>query len=574
MITKQPPNIKRHALIIEDDDVDYQGIKRALSRSTLAFECERATTLSAVNMLVKTSTYDIIVTDMNLPDSAGLETVSSLLELTNKVPLVVMSGNGDDTIALEAVHAGAQDFIPKQYIADEGLINRTVRHAIERHQLKLGLDITREREHFLANYDQCTSLPNRALFIDRLQQEFKQATRDNNQFAVFFIDLDLFKHVNDSLGHAAGDEVLRCVGNRMKAVVRESDTVARFGGDEFVLILRDTGADHEVIANVANKFINTINKPIPYAEQTCNVGASIGIACFPSDGASPEQIIRNADTAMYEAKKNGKNQCHFFTKELQEQKSHVLTIENALRIALQEPDAQFDLHYQPRVNLATGNIFSVEALLRWNCPGLGNIPPHQFIPLAEEIGLIERVDEWVLEAACKKAVGWAKMEKTACIGVNLSGRSFNQPCFVSDVVKPLLTKYDIPAGSLEFEITEGILLENTENVLERLNALKQLGISLAIDDFGTGFSSLNYLNRFPIDTLKIDGSFICDESSGDSAQVLLKTIVTLGLSLGMKVVAECIETEAQRKFLTTLQCDEGQGYLWFKPASNWTPSTE
>lgn len=560
----------RKALIIEDDDIDFYAMQRAIRKNTIKFECDHVRFLAEAIALVKENSYEIILTDMNLPDSHGLETITSLLSAVGKVPIVVLSGTDDDVIALEAVHIGAQDYIPKQYIGDTGLINRTLCHAIERHQLKLGIEKIRDRERFLAHYDQCTSLPNRLLFLDRLHQAVMQAQRNQNEFAIFFVDLDRFKHINDTVGHAAGDEVLRCVGKRMRDLIRDSDTVARFGGDEFVLILH-LSDNNSAMYHLAEKLIEEINKPIPFGHHSCNVGASIGIAFYPNHGDCPEHLIKNADIAMYEAKNKGRNQVQFFTQDLYEQRSHYLNLEKALHDALNKPEKNFELHFQPRVDLTSGKVQSVESLLRWHHPKLGNIPPSQFIPLAEDVGLIESIDAWVLEAACKRVHKWREIESSIYIGINISGRSFNQPYFVNDVVKPLLKKYNIKERRLEMEITESVLLNETRQVLEHLNALKKLGVSLAIDDFGTGFSSLSYLNNFPIDTLKIDGSFICDNNSNKSEKALLKAIIALGNALHMKVVAECVETEAQQEYLCSLNCDEGQGFYWCEPRADWTP---
>ena len=557
-------------LLLEDDDVDFQAIRRALDRSVMCFEYDRATYIADVKTLVNNKKYDIVISDMNLPDSNGLETITSLLNLVGKTPIVVLSGTDDDSIALEAVHVGAQDFIPKQYIGDTGLINRTLRHAMERHQLKLGLESIRDRERFLAHYDQCTFLPNRLLFLDRIHQAVIQAQRNQNSFVLFFIDLDHFKNVNDSIGHAAGDEVLHCVGKRMQNLVRKSDTVARFGGDEFVMILQLSN-DDEAMERLASKVIDTINQPIPYGQHICNVGASIGIASYPRHGSTPEELIKNADMAMYESKKKGRNQVQFFSQVLLDQKSKSFDLEKSLREALREPDKNFVLYYQPRIELLTGNIYSVEALIRWQHSELGNIPPDQFIPLAEELGLIEQIDEWVIEAACQKAVQWKAMQANVSIGINVSARSINRQNFVKKVIEPLLEKYDIEGSCLEIEITENALLVDSYYVLECLQGIKRLGIRLAIDDFGIGFSSISYLTRFPIDTFKIDGSFMCDQQSSESDQVLLKAIIALGVALGMKVVADCVETEAQSQYLLSLHCHEGLGYYWHQPDEHWNP---
>ncbi|MDA9004149.1 EAL domain-containing protein [bacterium] len=563
-------SITKRALLIEDDEVDLLTLLRSLSDNSESYQCDHACQLSDARDLINTNDYDIIITDMNLPDSTGLETITKLLSMAGEIPIVVLSGSDDEDVALAAVHAGAQDFFPKRYSGDSKLIVRSLRHAIERHQLKLGLERTRDREHFLAHYDQCTGLPNRLLFLDRLQQAVIHSQRQQEQFSLCFLDLDRFKEINDLKGHAAGDEVLRVVGERMQNLLRESDTVARFGGDEFVLILQKT---YELthLRDIARKLIDAINQPISFGRHLCSVGASLGIASYPAHGESSEQLLKHADMAMYEAKNKGRNQLQLFTGELLKKKGRSQNQESLLRDALSNPEAHFTLSYQPRIDLRDGKIHSVEALIRWHHPDAGNIPPDVFIPLAERLGLIEKIDEWVLETACKKMVKWKTIDPSVRIGINLSGRSFNRKNFVSELVGSLFEKYNISGNNLEIEITEGVLLENTQKVHYQLMALKNLGITIAIDDFGTGFSSLNYLNQLPIDTLKIDGSFICDETSNHNEKTVLKAIVALGKALEFKVVAECIETDAQRQYLQKLECHEGQGFFWGKPKADWDP---
>lgn len=558
------------ALLIEDDDIDYRALRFALDQGAFAIQCDRVHLLSDAQASAAAFGYDIIIADLNLPDSRGLATITSLLDVAAGSPIVVLSAMEDDVIALEAVQAGAQDYISKQYITDAPLINRTLRHAMERHQHKISIEDIRNRERFLAHYDQCTSLPNRLLFLDRIQQTVTQAQRNQNKFALFFIDLDRFKHVNDVLGHNAGDEVLRCVAERMKGQIRDSDTVARFGGDEFVLILQ-LSDNHDAMERLAKNIVAQINEPIFYGNHQCTVGASVGIACYPRHGHSAECLIKNADMAMYDAKRKGRNQVQFFTHELFEQQSYFFTMEKALREAIQAPEEHFSLHYQPRIELSSGAILAAEALIRWQHPTMGDIHPDQFIPLAEDLGFIEIIDQWVLESACKKSVEWQQVGKNVCISVNISGRSFNSPHFVSKVVKPILSRHQLPGHKLEMEITEGVLLSDSKQVLEQLKALKDLGIRLAIDDFGTGFSSLSYLNRFPIDILKIDGSFVCDNTSTRSEKALLKAIIAIGEALDMNIIAECVETQTQYEYLIGLGCHEGQGYYWHKPSPNWNP---
>jgi len=402
--------VSRKVLLIEDDEIDRQAIMRSLSRSSTPHECDHIGRISELGSSFGLNGYDIILTDMNLPDSSGLDTVASLLSVTTQTPIVVMSGIDDEIIALESVHAGAQDFLSKQYIGDTNLITRTISHAIERHQLKLGIEKNRKREHFLAHYDQCTTLPNRVLFLDRLQQSVTHGQREKESFAVCFLDLDRFKDINDSIGHAAGDEVLRCVSQRMKDILRESDTIARFGGDEFVIILQKT-SEIAHLKNVTRKLIEAVNKPIPFGHHECSVGASIGIACYPKHAETSEQILKYADMAMYEAKRNGRNQMEIFSDRLLENINLEHNQENKLKEALKDPNAHFSLSYQPRVSLKDGSIHSVEALVRWHHPDKGQISADAFVPFAENLEVIETIDKWVIETACKQLIKWQEIDR-------------------------------------------------------------------------------------------------------------------------------------------------------------------
>lgn len=555
------------ALIIEDDHIDYVCIEHAIHSDDQLYEADHVQTIDEAIQQLTNNSYHIIVTDMNLPDSHGLDTITTLLEIPHKTPIVVLSNTNDDAVALEAILAGAQDYIPKCYLEDKALFQRTLRHAIERHQLKLRLEAGRDRERFLAHYDQCTSLPNRILLLDRLQQSVAQANRDKERFSTFFIDLDHFKAINDSLGHCAGDVVLKCIADRIRQLLRESDTIARFGGDEFVVILHQSG-EPEQAEVVADKLIQAIRQPIAYGHNLSQISASIGIACYPEHANTPDDLLRYADMAMYEAKQTGRNQVRFFNEQLLKQKNSTLSVEKALKRALDDPDAYFELHYQPRIDLATGDADSVEALIRWPS---ATFHTGKFIQHAEELGLIEYIDKWVLQTACKQIVDWQKQGLHSRIAVNISGQSFNRRRFVDKFILPLLEQYDISGSDLELEITEGVLLEDNDQVHEQLMSLRKLGIMISIDDFGTGFSSLSYLSHFPIDMLKIDGRFICDETGSPKEQALLKAIVALGKALDLKVVAECIETESQMEYLKTLGCDKGQGYYWGKPQKDWAP---
>lgn len=559
----------RSVLLIEDDVVDHIIISRGLKQyKETEFICMHARQIADVAPLLESNDFDIIISDMDLPDSRGLDTIHSLKDIVGRTPFIVLSGSEDETLATESVQVGAQDFIPKRYIEDTGLIVRSMAHAIERNQLRVGLEKTRDQASFLAHYDQITKLPNRVLFLERLNYSIRYAARSKEKVSLCFVDLDGFKTINDTIGHDAGDEVLRCIGQRMKSLLRESDLVARIGGDEFVVILNNVKSEPN-LRSVAKKLIESINEPIEYDAEFCKVGASIGIATYPNHADTAECLLKYADLAMYYAKNNGKNQARLFTHELIEEKDKGISQQTELYRAIERPDEHFKLFYQPRVKLEKETIGSVEALVRWQHPTLGIIRPDQFIPIAEKLDIISQIDEWVLEAACKKIAALKALKTKMRVGINISGKSFNNQNFVSSVIEPLLDKYNVNGELLEIEIKEIILLEDFDEIYKQLIKLKNLGISIAIDGFGTGFSSLGYLSKLPIDTLKIDGSFICDANSDHSDQILLKSIVALGQALELVVVAEGIETESQCQYLKSLNCNEGQGYFWCKPTDNW-----
>lgn len=413
----------------------------------------------------------------------------------------------------------------------------------------------------MAYYDSLTGLPNRNLMNDRLAVVLAHATRDQEQVAIMFLDLDNFKAINDSLGHETGDRLLQQAAKRIKNSLRQADTVARMGGDEFIVLA--PGLRHSDDAGkLAEKLIDLMSQPFKIGDNELYIGCSIGISVFPSDGTEIKTLLKNADLAMYRAKEIGKNTFKMFTASMNSQAMERLFLEKNLRKALDKNE--FELHYQPKFNLKTDRISGIEALLRWTSPELGKVSPTQFIPVAEETRLIIPIGQWVLDTACNQAKAWKEQGLPPVpISINLSVVQFNHPLLVSDI-KKVLDQTGIEPKFLELEVTESILMKDTALAVSTLKKLIALGIKISIDNFGTGFSSLNYLKDLPIDFLKIDQTFIKDFAEPTSAAIT-KTIVTLAQSLGMKTVAEGVETEAQKEFLQELQCDEAQGYLFSKP---------
>ncbi len=557
-------------LLIEDDKVDRMIIVKSVLKEEENCHFDYAITVQKAKSLLRKNTYDIIISDMNLPDSSGMDTITKLLSLSRKTPIVILSGIESDSIALEAIHRGAQEYIPKHYMQDSYLLARTIRHAIERNQLKISLEATKEKEKFFAYYDQCTSLPNRLLFLDRLQQVVKTSQREMKKFSIFFIDLDKFKEINDSFGHDAGDTVLKCISKRMKSILREEDTVARFGGDEFGVILNKVHESKQ-LQSIAKKLTAIINQPITYKNNICSVGVSIGIACYPRHGYMSELLLKNADIAMYEAKRKGRNQFCFFTPELFDKTRHTISIENALRQALQEPSKNFALYFQPKVNLQHGSIYSVEALIRWHHTQLGTIHPNNFISLAEDLGLIEQIDKWVLEQACRQITLWQSNHANIKVSINISSCTFNRCDFVESIVKPTLNQFKINNSSIEIEINEDLLLDNIHHIKQQLKKLNELDISIAINGFGKSFSFLDFLKDFPVNTLKIDSRFLSDKINCQQKIIILKAIIEIGKALNLNVVAEGIETEEQMELIKSLHCQEGQGFFFGEPSLSWIP---
>lgn len=422
--------------------------------------------------------------------------------------------------------------------------------------------LAEQRIQYLATHDGLTDLPNRFMFNQLLSLAIEAAKRYNRTFAVLFIDLDRFKIINDTLGHAAGDLLLKEMSLRLKECLRSSDVVARLGGDEFVVLLQAADEPQHVVA-VARKLLSSIIKPLSIAGQECRVTGSIGICMYPGDGDDEETLMKNADIAMYLAKEEGKNNFQFYSGHMRAKSLERLVLETNLRQALERNE--FSLHYQAKADLATETIVGVEALLRWQDPKLGPVSPAQFIPIAEETGLIVPIGRWVLRTACAQNVAWQRQGLApVCMAVNLSARQFADESLLDDI-KAALAESGLAPNMLELEITEGMVMQNAERATRILNAIKALGVRLAIDDFGTGYSSLAQIKRYPIDTLKVDRSFIREIPEVAEDKAITEAIIAMGKTLKLTVVAEGVETMAQAQFLREHACDQMQGYYFSKP---------
>ncbi len=424
---------------------------------------------------------------------------------------------------------------------------------------------SQEQMEYLAHHDALTGLPNRLLFNDRLSHALNHAQRNRLMLAVTFLDLDRFKNINDSLGHQAGDALLKQVAKVLVRSVRQEDTVARIGGDEFILILENIHEAKDAMI-AAEKLMLALNEPFKLEGQEIHVAASMGISLYPRDGKDASTLLRNADAAMYRAKEGGRNGYQFYTRELTQNAIERVFMENNLRRALEQDE--LTLFYQPQIDLHTGRIIGIEALVRWQHPELGIVSPAKFIPVAEDCGLIHSVGDWVLQTACTQAACWLKKGLSfGHIAVNVAGRQLQRGGIVN-TVRTALKESGLPLSMLELEVTENFIMREAEHAINQLEALRELGVVLAIDDFGTGYSSLSYLKRLPINKLKIDQSFVRDIPEDPNDIAISNAVIALGQSLQMTVIAEGVETSEQVEFLKEAGCHEAQGYFYSMPLSS------
>lgn len=433
---------------------------------------------------------------------------------------------------------------------------------LEARKLAEQVEMAKVELDYLAHHDALTGLPNRVLLDDRLAQTISLAQRSGKQFAVLFMDLDGFKHINDSLGHSVGDQLLQSVGKCLLGCVRQSDTISRQGGDEFVVLLPDI--DHpEDAALLAQKMLAEIALPHRIDEHDLHIGASIGISVYPDDGMDAETLIKHADTAMYHAKDQGRKTYEFFEPEMTARAIERQSTEASLRLALERQE--FVLHYQPKIDLHSGAIVGIEALVRWQHPQRGLLAPADFVPIAEDSGLILPIGRWVLREACRQAQAWQDMGlPPVAISVNTSALEFRAKDFLLSL-REILEETRLQPRYLELELTESVLMRDARSTDTVLNALSAMGIQLAVDDFGTGYSSLSYLRRFPIDTLKIDSTFVNSMTHSENDASLVSAVISMGKSLKQRVIAEGVETAEQAAFLLDRQCDEGQGFFFGHP---------
>lgn len=541
-------------LLVEDNPGDARLVELLLSEvGSAAFEISHSDTLGEALELLKAEEFDVALVDLSLPDASGLDSVKAMQGAVPYLPVVVLSGTADEEVAVEAISGGAEDYLVKGQ-GDGALISRAIRYAIERKKAE-------ERLFYLSQHDALTGLANRALFQDRLGHAVARADRAGEAVALISVDLDHFKDFNDALGNRFGDELLKTAAGRLKECVREGDTVARLGSDEFGVILEDV-SDVPFVVSVARRISEVLSRPFEVRGEEMIMSAGMGIAICPP--SKPERLVREASAALQRAKSAGTGEYCFFSSEMNVEAFEQLAFESSLRLALER--GEFELHYQPQVELSTGRIVGAEALLRWNRPGLGLMPPSKVIPVLERNGMILAVGAWVIETACEQSRAWREQGLPPLrMAVNLSPKQFAQPN-LSEVISKALARASLAPEDLELEITESLLMDDTEESETKLEVIKaERGVRVSIDDFGTGYSSLAYLKRFPLDVLKVDRSFIWDLTEEADDASIVAAIIGLAHNLRLKVIAEGVETSAQLDYLRRQGCDEAQGYYFSRP---------
>jgi diguanylate cyclase (GGDEF)-like protein len=546
------------ALIVEDSDDDAMLLVHELRRGHFAPQYHRVETKSALRQALQES-WDIVFSDFSMPTMSGLDALQIVRELDQDIPFVFVSGTIGEGVAVEAMRNGAQDYIMKSSMMRLGPVvmreldearSRRLRHQAER------------KLYYLAHFDELTGLPNRAELMLELTAAISAASVSGHRVAMVFLDIDKFKTFNDSLGYEAGNLLLIEAANRLRNCLGNPVVIARLAADEFAILLNDVSSRQEVTEK-ARQIEKAFSEPFQVCGCTLYVGASVGLSLYPDDADSGEGLLRNADIATYRVKREGGNNYRFYSPDMAVNLDERLALDHAMRQALEKQE--FLLHYQPQVYLTSGRLSGVEVLIRWNRGQQGVVPPRQFIPLAEDTGFIQELGAWIIREACAQARRWldAGHEPMQMV-INLSARQFFQRD-LANIVSSALRKFALPPDMLELEITETAMIQDPNRALESLQTLQELGVKVSLDDFGTGYSSLSHLTTFKVDSLKVDRSFMMGIPNDLDAMTITAAVIVMASRLGIKVVAEGVETSEQREFLVSEGCQLAQGYLMGRP---------
>ncbi len=541
-------------LIVDDDAVDREQIRRMVSRSNIQAKISEASSIESSMSYLEHREFDCVIVDYRLGIGSGLTLLDNIRKsVNNHCAVIMVTGLGDEKIAAEAMRLGASDYLLKNQLKSDQLIH-SISSSIQRASLEKKL-------HDMAHYDSLTGLASRPILIDQLQQ----AIKSEQKLAVAYLDLDNFKPINDKYGHETGDFVLKTIAQRLQSTLRKEDTLARIGGDEFIFLLRGAAHTIQEYEILLQEVLIEVNDPIKLAEFSCSVqiSASVGVALPNNDGLSCDDVLRRADQTMYQAKRSGTNRILFFDPEEESLRhaKHDLLLAAEKGIARKE----FILHYQPKVNLMDHQLIGVEALIRWNHPTLGLLYPGHFSEVLEHphIGIL--IGEWVLAEALKQHKIWTRNH--LCMSVNISPAHLLSEGFVENLRELLISTNNIKPKTLELEILESTTIGNVDQAVDVLNGCRNLGVSIALDDFGTGYASLSYLKKLPLDTLKIDQSFVKKLLSDQEDKSIVTCIVALSKAFGYNLVAEGIESQELEKVLIGMGCYHGQGYYIAKPMS-------
>ncbi|MEE4110414.1 MAG: EAL domain-containing protein [Halieaceae bacterium] len=563
-------------VLVADDDFNVRLLTRQCLENEGIAVIEACDGHEALDGFVR-ERPDLVFLDVEMPGMSGLEVCRRIRAMPQgeSVPIMIVTGSDDRESIDEGFRAGATQYKTKP--VNWSLLSRDVQYMLRASEAFNVLKRQEDRLRYLAYFDPLTSLPNRRSFNEQLSRILKRARRNESMAALMFIDLDNFKRINDSIGHARGDRLLVEIARRLSCELREDDAIsyfsdhdaergggteiARLGGDEFTIVLSDVhhAADVE---RVARRIIDTLSKPIPLQPHNPVITPSIGVAIYPQDGKDADELVRNADTAMYAAKSDGRACFRFYNEEMNARSLEQLQLEEELRDAMR--CNQLEMHYQPQIESLTGRVVSLEALLRWRHPERGMVSPGEFIPVAERTGQIIELGEWVLTEVARQCVVWDRAGLPCFrVCVNISPLQFRRPDLLH-YIRDFLSRSGLNPKRVELELTEGAIMTDGEHNIAKLSQLKSLGLDLAVDDFGTGYSSLNYLRKFPINTLKIDQSFVADMKSSDGAAIV-DAIIALARALNMRSIAEGIETAEQLGYLAERRCDLLQGYYLARP---------